>query len=124
MSTARIGGVVPFVERVGAARELVLHLAARQLRSSHRRTALGWTWPLMIQIVQGACGTPGTVAHTLPEQIRTAGSGIGTLDASLAQATSELLDGTHSVSVRRVGSEDPAAALACAGLPNWEQRTP
>ena len=35
-----------------AARELVLHLAARQLRSSHRRTALGWSWPLLVQLVQ------------------------------------------------------------------------
>jgi lipopolysaccharide transport system permease protein len=38
--------------RIAAARELVLHLAARQLRSTHRRTALGWSWPLLVQLVQ------------------------------------------------------------------------
>lgn len=37
---------------IGAVRELVLHLASRELRSSHRRTALGWSWPLLIQLVQ------------------------------------------------------------------------
>lgn len=33
-------------------RELVLHLAARELKSSHRRTALGWSWPLLVQLAQ------------------------------------------------------------------------
>jgi lipopolysaccharide transport system permease protein len=33
-------------------RELVLHLAGRQLASTHRRTALGWSWPLMVQLAQ------------------------------------------------------------------------
>ncbi len=33
-------------------RELVLHLTSRQLRSTHRRTALGWSWPLLLQLVQ------------------------------------------------------------------------
>lgn len=37
---------------VRAAQELVLHLASRELRSSHRRSALGWSWPLLIQLVQ------------------------------------------------------------------------
>jgi ABC-type polysaccharide/polyol phosphate export permease len=37
---------------VAGVRELVLHLASRELRSSHRRTALGWSWPLLIQLVQ------------------------------------------------------------------------
>ena len=34
------------------ARELVLHLTSRELRSTHRRTALGWLWPLLIQLCQ------------------------------------------------------------------------
>lgn len=38
--------------RILAVRELVLHLASRELRSSHRRTALGWSWPLLVQLVQ------------------------------------------------------------------------
>ncbi len=37
---------------IGGAIELVRHLASRELRSSHRRTALGWTWPLAIQLIQ------------------------------------------------------------------------
>lgn len=32
--------------------ELVLHLSARELAATHRRTALGWTWPLLLQLVQ------------------------------------------------------------------------
>jgi lipopolysaccharide transport system permease protein len=32
--------------------ELVAHLAKRQLESQHRFTVLGWTWPLLRQLVQ------------------------------------------------------------------------
>lgn len=32
--------------------ELVLHLSGRQLRSTHRRTVLGWSWPLVMQLIQ------------------------------------------------------------------------
>lgn len=32
--------------------DLVFHLTVRQLRSTHRRTALGWSWPLLMQLVQ------------------------------------------------------------------------
>jgi lipopolysaccharide transport system permease protein len=38
--------------RAAQLRELVLHLAGRQLRSTHRRTLLGWSWPLLLQLVQ------------------------------------------------------------------------
>ncbi len=40
------------LRRAAHLRELVLHLAGRQLRSTHRRTALGWSWPLLLQLVQ------------------------------------------------------------------------
>jgi len=40
------------LRRLDALRELVLHLASRELRSSHRRSVLGWSWPLLIQLVQ------------------------------------------------------------------------
>lgn len=42
------GRLRPWLRR----RELVLHLAGRQLRSTHRRTALGWSWPLLVQLAQ------------------------------------------------------------------------
>jgi lipopolysaccharide transport system permease protein len=32
--------------------ELVLHLAVREIAAAHRFTALGWTWPLLRQLVQ------------------------------------------------------------------------
>ena len=32
--------------------ELVLHLAVREIAAAHRFTALGWTWPLVRQLVQ------------------------------------------------------------------------
>ena len=32
--------------------DLVLHLAVREIAAAHRFTALGWTWPLMRQLVQ------------------------------------------------------------------------
>jgi lipopolysaccharide transport system permease protein len=38
-------------------RELILHLSARELKSSHRRTALGWSWPLFVQLAQLAALT-------------------------------------------------------------------
>jgi lipopolysaccharide transport system permease protein len=33
-------------------RDLLLHLAGREVRSKHRWTVLGWTWPLTRQLVQ------------------------------------------------------------------------
>jgi lipopolysaccharide transport system permease protein len=36
----------------GLFRELVLHLVKRELDSTHRMTVLGWTWPLVRQLVQ------------------------------------------------------------------------
>jgi lipopolysaccharide transport system permease protein len=37
---------------LGYLRELVLHLAWRQISSKHRLTLLGWTWPLARQLLQ------------------------------------------------------------------------
>jgi ABC-type polysaccharide/polyol phosphate export permease len=38
--------------RIQHLRELTLHLASRDLRSTHRRAALGWAWPLVLQLMQ------------------------------------------------------------------------
>lgn len=38
--------------RVTHVRELILHLVSRDLRSTHRRAALGWAWPLVLQLMQ------------------------------------------------------------------------
>lgn len=40
------------LRRLAEARELVSHLASRQLRATHRRTLLGWSWPLLVQLIQ------------------------------------------------------------------------
>jgi lipopolysaccharide transport system permease protein len=37
---------------LGYMRELVLHLASREISSKHRLTLLGWTWPLARQLAQ------------------------------------------------------------------------
>ena len=37
---------------LGYFRELVLHLARREITSTHRLTLLGWTWPLARQLAQ------------------------------------------------------------------------
>jgi lipopolysaccharide transport system permease protein len=37
---------------LGYMRELVLHLASREISSTHRLTLLGWTWPLARQLAQ------------------------------------------------------------------------
>lgn len=46
----RQGGARPLRPRAFAA--LVLHLAARQLKSSHHLTLLGWGWPVARQLAQ------------------------------------------------------------------------
>jgi lipopolysaccharide transport system permease protein len=37
---------------LGQIRELVAHLVVRELSSAHRETILGWTWPLVLLLVQ------------------------------------------------------------------------
>jgi lipopolysaccharide transport system permease protein len=47
MAAAQIGMVdLPYL------REVVLHLARREISSKHRWTLLGWTWPLVRQLAQ------------------------------------------------------------------------
>ena len=47
-----LGINAPRRERLGHFRELVAHLAARELNSRHRWTLLGWAWPLVRVLAQ------------------------------------------------------------------------
>lgn len=52
MSTHAASAARPRLPDLGRLRELVLHLARREVDSLHRFTLLGWAWPLARQLAQ------------------------------------------------------------------------
>lgn len=50
MTTASVATHRSWSRDLPHATHLALHLAGRQLRATHRRTALGWAWPLVLQL--------------------------------------------------------------------------
>jgi lipopolysaccharide transport system permease protein len=84
-------------------RELVVHLAAREVASLHRFTLLGWTWPLVRQLAQLAVLVVA-FSHVLhlgvPHYAPFVFSGLvawNLFSAGVANGTSSLLDRRHLV---------------------------
>jgi lipopolysaccharide transport system permease protein len=83
--------------------DLVLHLARRELTSTHRFTLLGWAWPLLRQLAQLAV-LVFVFSHVLEAGIEDYAAYVfsGLLawtwfSSGVSAATSSLLDGRHLV---------------------------
>jgi lipopolysaccharide transport system permease protein len=88
---------------LGRLRELVAHLAAREVASLHRFTLLGWTWPLVRQLAQLAVLVV-VFSHVLhlgvPHYAPFVFSGLiawNLFSAGVASGASSLLDRRHLV---------------------------
>ena len=84
-------------------RELVAHLAVRELSSMHRFTLLGWAWPLVRQLAQFAVLLVvfnAVLDLGIPDYPAFVFSGLlawGWFSAGVVKATTALLDGRHLV---------------------------
>jgi lipopolysaccharide transport system permease protein len=108
----------PGVGGIHHLRELVTHLALRELRSMHRFTLLGWAWPLARQLAQFAVLLVvfnAVLDLGIPDYPAFVFSGLlawGWFSVGVTQATSSMLAGRHLVTQPRFPSQVlPAVAV-------------
>lgn len=75
---------------------------------------------LAASLVRGTCDESGVPVTRIGETFRIRRTGIGTLQATIAADTRQILDGHHSIRVHTPDGDAPEMVLACADLPGLE----